>query len=317
MTSQSYTLKNFGSSPLNWSLINTSSWLTVSPTSGSLNAGASTTVTINLNSAANNFLINHPSGNIVVNNLTAGTIQNRQFDLYVGNGGFETGGLDDWTLVGSSDLVFALADDDTDVAGQEALPGQPDGQFVRSGLYGGYLGEWAWNGYPAVGSISQTVATTASQKYLISFWLTCVPDDTGVTTNNQFTAKWNNLPFYAKNNLNAFGWTNLQFVVSATAARTALEFDFNNDPGAFGLDDVTVQPVPGPVLNSVAFSDGNIAFSWNALLNVSYQIQSTTNLSRSVWANLGSPILATNGVMDFSLPTGNAPVKFFRVAFAP
>ncbi len=30
VTSQTYTLKNTGSTPLNWSLVNTSSWLTVS-----------------------------------------------------------------------------------------------------------------------------------------------------------------------------------------------------------------------------------------------------------------------------------------------
>ena len=102
VNSQTYTLKNTGSTSLNWNLVNTSSWLTVSSTSGSLNPGASATVTINLNSTANNFLINHASANVVLNNLTAGTTQNRQFDLYVGNGGFETGGLDDWTLVGST-----------------------------------------------------------------------------------------------------------------------------------------------------------------------------------------------------------------------
>ena len=262
-------------------------------------------------------MINHASGNVVFNNLTAGTTQNRQLDLYVGNGGFETGDLTNWTLVGSPDLVFALSADDADVAGTEALPGQPDGLFVRSGLYGAYLGEWAWNSYPAVGSLSQAVSTTTNQKYLVSFWLTCVPDSTGVTTNNQFIAKWNNSTLYAQTNLNAFGWTNLQFVVPATAARTTLEFDFNNDPGAFGLDDVTVQTVPGPVLNSAVVSSGNIAFSWSAFLNVSYQIQSTTNLSNSGWTNLGSPILATNNVVNVSLPMGNAPEQFYRVILSP
>ena len=317
VTSQTYTLKNFGLSPLTWSLVDTSSWLTVSSTTGSLTAGASTTVTVNLNSAANNFLLNHPSGNVVFNNLTAGTTQNRQFDLYVGNGGFETGGLDDWTLGGSTELNFALSADDADVAGTEALPGQPDGLFVRSGLYGAYLGEWAWNGYPAVSSLSQAVTTTANQKYLVSFWLTCIPDSTGVTTNNQFIAKWNNSKLYAQTNLLAVGWTNLQFVVPAIAAKTTLEFDFNNDPGAFGLDDVTVQTVPGPVLNSVAVSSGKIAFSWSAFLNVSYQIQSTTNFSNSGWTNLGSPILATNNVVNVSLPMSIAPKQFYRVIISP
>ena len=107
---------------MNWSLVNTSGWLTVSATSGNLSAGASATVTISLNPTANNFLITHASGNVVLNNLTAGTTQNRQFDLYVGNGGFETGDLTYWTYVGDPTLTFALAGDDVDVAGARCAP---------------------------------------------------------------------------------------------------------------------------------------------------------------------------------------------------
>jgi hypothetical protein len=314
--SQTYTLKNIGSKSLNWSLVNTSSWLTVSSTSGSLNAGASTTVTVSLNPAANKLSIGNFSGNVPISNQAAGTVQNREFDFYAGNGGFETGDFTDWTLVGSTELVFALAADDVDVAGSAALPGQPDGLFVHSGLYGAYLGEWAWNGNPAVGSLSQTVATTASQQYLVSFWLTCVPDEQGVTTNNEFIAKWNNSTLYAGTNLNALGWTNLQFVAPSTTTSTTLEFDFNNDPGAFGLDDVTVEPVPAPILNAAAVSGGNVTLNWNAFLNVGYVVQSTTSLIQPSWANLGTSILATNTVMSVSIPTGNAPAKFYRVAIS-
>jgi subtilase family serine protease len=316
VTSQTYTLTNTGGTLLNWSLVNTSSWLTASATSGSLNAGASTTVTISLSSAANSLLIAHASGNVVFNNLTAGTSQNRQFDLYAGNGGFETGGLDYWTLTGSTDLNFALAADDADVAGQQALPGQADGQFVNSGLYGAYLGEWAWNGNPAVGSLSQSLATTPGQKYLVSFSLTCIPDASGVTTNNLFVAKWNNSAVFAQTNLSANGWTNLQFVVpAAILGHTTLAFSFNNDPGAFGLDEVTVQTAPGPMLNSVAVASGKIAFSWNAVLNVSYQVQSSTNLNLSGWSNVGSAIVATNNFISVSLPINNTARQFYRVTY--
>ena len=161
------------------------------------------------------------------------------------------------------------------------------------------------------------MATTVGQKYLVSFWLTCVPDDQGVTTNNQFTAKWSGLKLYARTNLNALGWTNLQFVVPAIATRTTVEFDFNNDPGAFGLDDVTVQPVPGPVLNSVAVAGGVITFNWSAILNVSYQLQSNTNLSPAGWANLGSAFLATNNSVSASISVGNAKKQFYRVVLSP
>ena len=314
VNSQTYTLKNTGATPLNWSLVNTSGWLNVSSASGNLGAGAVTTVTISLSSVANAFLINHAVGNVPFNNLTAGTTQNRQFDLYVGNGGFETAGLTNyWTLVGSTELNFALSAADADVAGKEALQGQPDGQFVRSGLYGAYLGEYSWNGYPAVGSLSQAVATTANQQYLVSFWLTCVPDSSGVTTNNQFIAKWNNSPLYAKTNLKAFGWTNLQFVVPATAAGTTLEFDFNNDPGAFGLDDVTVQTFPGPVLTVNPPSGTNFVITWPSYAS-GYQLYYATNLTPPVSWLIVTQTTATNGtVISATIPLTGGGNRYFQL----
>jgi hypothetical protein len=316
VASQTYSLKNIGSTPLNWSLANTSSWLTVSSTTGSLSAGASTTVTISLNPAANNFLIGNFGGNVPIANQTAGTIQNRQFDLYVGNGGFETGDLTDWTLVGSPELVFALAADDVDVAGSAALPGQPDGLFVRSGLYGAYLGEYAWNDNPAEGSLSQTVATTTNQQYLVSFWLTCVPDDQGVTTNNEFAAKWNGSTLYAQTDLDAFGWINLQFVAPAKSTSTTLEFDFNNVPGAFGLDDITVEPVPAPVFQPVALTNGAVNLTWSSFPDVSYQLQSASSLSNPTWTNVFK-VTAAGNLTSTLLPLGSASMQFYRVILLP
>ncbi len=314
VTNETYTLSNLGGSLLSWSLVNTSAWLTASATSGNLKVGASTTVTISLSPAATNFLIYHASGNVVFNNLSAGTTQNRQFDLYAGNGGFETGGLDYWTLVGTAGDNFALAADDADVAGEPALSAaEPDGLFVNSGLYGAYLGETAEDG-PAVGTLSQSLATTPGQRYLVSLWLNSLPGDDGVATNNLFRVKWNNSAVFAQTNINANGWTNLQFVVPAVLAHTPLELDFNNEPAAFGLDDVTVQPVTGPVLNATVVTKGNLTISWNAILNVSYQIQSSTNLGISGWSNVGSAILATNNLISVSLPISNISRQFYRVS---
>lgn len=312
VTTQTYTLLNTGSTPVTWGLANTSIWLNVSSSGGTLNPGGSTTVTVSLNSNANSFLIDHASGNVVFDNLTAGTAQNRQFDLYVGNGGFESGSLDDWNFVGDTTLTFALAADDATVAGQEALPGQPDELFVHSGLYGGYLGEW-----PDNGTLSHTVPTTAGQQLLVSFWLTSVPDQSDSTTPNGFAAKWNGSTLFMATNLPAFGWTNMQYIVQSSGANGTLEFDFNNTPGAFGLDDVTVGTVPAPVLNSTAVSGGNIGFNWNAIINCSYQIQSKTNLDEVGWTDVGGPILATNTVMSVTIPVGDAIHGFYRVILSP
>jgi hypothetical protein len=209
-----------------------------------------------------------------------------------------------------------LSADDADVAGADALEGQPDGQFVRSGLYGAVLGEWA-SPYlspvpPAVGSLSQAVATKAGQQYLVSFWLTCVPDENGVTTNNQFMAKWNNSALYSGNNLNAFGWTNLQFVVPAIATRTTLEFDFNNDPGAFGLDDVTVQTFLGPVL-TVNPLGTNVVVTW-PLYASAYQLFYATNLTPPVsWLSVTQKTVTNGIVISATIPLTGGGSKYFQL----
>ena len=313
VSSQIYTLTNTGLKSLKWSLVSTSRWLNVSASAGTLNPGGpSATVTVSLDALATNLLIASCSGNVSFANLTTGTAQNRQFNLYAGNGGFETGDFTDWTYVGDATLSFTLAGDDVDVAGTNALPGEADELFVHSGIYGAYLGEWALDGDPAVGSLSQTVATTAGQQLLVSFWLTTVPYE-GETTPNDFVAKWNGSPLYAGTNLPAFGWANLQFAVSATGAKSTLEFDFNNVPGAFGLDDVMVASLPAPVLQTAAVGKGTINFSWSTIANVSYQVQSAANLSKPIWANVGGPIPGTGGIVSVSEPISAGTQRYYQV----
>ena len=78
-----------------------------------------------------------------------------------------------------------------------------------------------------------------------------------------------------------------------------------------------MEPVPAPILNAATISGGNVTLSWNAFAGVAYVIQSTANLAQPNWTTLGSSILATNNVVMLSIPTGNAPVEFYRVAISP
>ncbi len=308
MTSQTYTLKNTGTTALSWRLSNSAAWLTVSPTSGSLNPGASTTVNAALNAAANNFLIGHYSADVAFSNLTSGTYQNRQFDIYAGNGGFETGDFTFWSMVGDTNAVFTLEGDDTDVGGTNALPGVADSLFVHAGLYGAYLGEPSDDG-----ALSQAVATRPGQQYLVSFWLTSLAYE-GQTIPNDFSVNWNGTNLYARRNLGAFAWTNLQYVVPATAASTTLQFAFNNENAAFALDDVTVAPAPAPVLQTAVLAGGNITFTFTGLANLSYQIQASGSLSNPNWTNVAPAVTATSNVVSASEPiiSGSAQ-KFYRV----
>jgi hypothetical protein len=293
---------------LNWGLVNTSSWLTVYPTNGTLKpGGAAAVVKISLNSTASNFLIGNYSGNIAITDQGDGTIQNRQFDLDVGNGGFESGDFTDWEFVGNTNYVFTLSADDADVAGTNALIGAADALFVHSGLYGAYLGE-----YPTDGTLSQTVATVPGQQYMVSFWLTSVAYQ-GATTPNDFTARWNDTTLYTRTNLGAFGWTNLQFVVPATAARTTLEFEFENTPAGFGLDDVRVEAAPGPVLQSVTLAGGTISLTWTSTANRSYQIQETGDLASPNWVNVGAAVAASGGTVTASEPNSAGSQQFYRI----
>ena len=131
----------------------------------------------------------------------------------VSNGGFETGDFSGWMADGSSGDVTS------------------DTNYVHSGTYGAEFGAVGSLGY-----LSQTLATTPGTSYLLSFWL----DSPDGETPNEFQVSWNGTMLLDETDLPAFGWTNIQFVVTATNASTILQFGFQDDPTELGLDDVSV-----------------------------------------------------------------------------
>jgi hypothetical protein len=311
VTSQTYVLTNNGTEALTWSLVNTSRWLTVSSTTGVLNPGGpAAVVAISVNSAATNSLIQSYGGNVEFNNLTDGSSQNREFDLLVGNGGFETGSFTDWTLTGSTNENFALGADDASIDGDAAITGVNDWQLVHSGLYGVLLGQ-----VTTVATLSQTVPTAPGQSYLLSFWLTSVPFE-GSTTPNSFSVSWNGATLFDQTDLGVFGWTNFQFVVSATTTRTKLQFSNRDDPAAFGLDDVSVQAITAPALESATQSTNAINMAWSASPGLSYQVQYTETLNPPDWTDLGSAVTATNETVAVSDSLAAAQ-RFYRIIQLP
>jgi hypothetical protein len=133
----------------------------------------------------------------------------------VQNGGFETGDFTSWTLLGNTNLIAVTT----------------NSTAVHSDNYGAQFGPSG-----SLGFLSQTLPTLPGAAYLISAWLGS-PDGAAP---NAFVLEWNGNVLFNGGNLGSLGWTNLQFMVSATAASTVLQFGFQDDPAYLALDDVTV-----------------------------------------------------------------------------
>src|SRR6266568_2751126 len=83
-TTQGYSLTNFGTGPLNWTLLNTSLWFIASPGSGVLTPGGpATIVTLGLDASAGNLASGSYAATLWFTNLNEGSAQGRQFTLAV------------------------------------------------------------------------------------------------------------------------------------------------------------------------------------------------------------------------------------------
>ena len=302
--SGTFTLSNSASSSVSWALANATDWLNVSPTNGTLGAGGTTQFSATLNAAAGSLSPGTYTAPLLVTNLSGGTVA-LDITLLVGqslvqNGGFETGDFTGWTLVG-----------DTTIGGNvyNAVETEASFNVVHSGTYGAFLGD------TLLASLSQNISTIPGQHYLLSLWLN--NDASG--TVQQFYVNWNGSTLFHLLNPPAFSWTNLQFLVTASGTSTPLQFQAENDPSYFGLDDVNVSPVPTPVFQNITTSGNNLQLSWLTTTGLVYQVQYKTNLFQANWLNLSAPFLATSS--SSSIVDTNAlrasPQRFYRLQVAP
>jgi hypothetical protein len=222
----------------------------------------------------------------------------------VHNGGFETGDFAGWTLVettNTSGLYNA-------VLSSAAYP------VTHSGRYGTWLGD------TQVALLSQTLSTVPGQYYLLSCWITSGASGTqqlfGISWNTN-SAATNTL--FSITNPPAFSWTNLQYLVMATGTNTTLQIQAENDPYYFGLDDISVTPVPPPTLQTGAVSADSFQLYWLTAPGMAYQVQYKSNLLQTNWINLTPPFVAadSNSTLLDTNAVISSPQRYYRFNLRP
>jgi hypothetical protein len=305
--SQIYVLENTGSAPLTWSASTTSQWFDVFPVNGGLAAGGKTNVTVQLNPAVTNILIGEVSANLVFLNETSGVKQPLELRLISGNGGFENGDFSNWTLTGTTSANYVISIDNTSFTGTSAIPGVDDPQFIRSGLYGAFLGQST-----TLGSLTQTLPTLPGRNYSLSFWLNNPAE--GVP--NEFRAAWDSTILFDQVNMGPFAWTNMQFAVSATTTNSVLKFSFRNDLTAFALDGITLELVPSEMFQNITAKDGAVELVLNIPAGQRYQLQFAPDLNSMLWTTLGDPGVGGADPITIFDSIGSSEQRYYRIIIA-
>jgi hypothetical protein len=98
-----------------------------------------------------------------------------------------------------------------------------------------------------------------------------------------------------------------------------LQFAVESDSGYFGLDDVSVTPVPPLAFMSYGYgsSTNGFAVAWPSLAGLNYVVQYTTNLALGLWQDL-CPIVATTNVTScVDTNAGGDGQRFYQLMLAP
>jgi subtilase family serine protease len=312
-----FSLTNSSASSLDWSLINTSSWLTASSSGGALAAHTATQATVSLNASAYSLPAGTYAAGVLFSNQTSHAVRTREFVLVAGqnlvqNGDFEyvstpfdqlpalsfwaqTGGIGFFDEVPYPTFNYDWVDDGT-YTGYNPYSGS---QFMVFGTAG------------AIGYISQNIATVPGQSYILSF---AVADPYGGTT-AQFFVNWNTNTIYSETNPPAYDWTLRTFDLIATSTNTILQFGARNDnaSGFDALDDVTLMATsPSINLNISRANSGVVVLTWNSSSGTVYQVQYSTNLLSTNWSN-HSTNTATGLTLSVTNAIGTSSRSYYRV----
>ncbi|MGF9562975.1 VCBS domain-containing protein [Neorhizobium sp. JUb45] len=148
------------------------------------------------------------------------------------NGGFETGTLAGWTW-GAANWTGTTGNQSSVHSGNWALETGPT------------------SGFP---SMSQTIQTIAGMSYSLSFWMKLSGND------NEFALKVGGVELAHSVDAQGFEYTQFSYQFTATAASTVLQFNFQNAPSFFYVDDISVAGT-GSVVPQNQTANGVVSFA--------------------------------------------------------
>jgi hypothetical protein len=155
-----------------------------------------------------------------------------------GSGGATT--TPDWTVSPGFGTDFVFTDGGTTQSGGSANTGSWYAEFMATSASNAQSG-----------TLSQTIATTANTYYTVSFFLANFGGP-----HNTFVATFGGQTLLSLTDASAFGYRQYTMIVRATSNSTKLAFTGEQDPSSFGLDDVSVEAGPAPVMGGGLVSLG-------------------------------------------------------------
>ena len=259
-----FTLTNLGPSALSWTLVNTSAWMTVAPSSGTLTPGtATTTVSVAVGPAANGFALGTYPVTIWLTNQATGSSQSRVFSL---------------SVVGRS--MFDGFDPDIDLSQWSSFGGVL-GSTVIATNYGGCVSPPNSLWFGAAGSrfaTTRPIDTTSGGT--ISFdlrlangssspWENVDIPDEGVVLEYSTDGGTNFTVAGTYDTATYYNWTTITLPIPAAAQSLATQFRWrqlsNSGTGYdhWALDDVAVDARPAPSILAQPASQ-MVPSGWNA-----------------------------------------------------
>jgi uncharacterized delta-60 repeat protein len=237
-STKDYNLTNIGTSPLNWTAAASQAWVSLSPASGLLAAGQSTTVTATITPAANALSGGRYNSSLVFTNTTSGALAVRSAVLNTGRN-FLNFNLDTnpgWSTQGQ--WAFGAP---------SGLGGDPSSAKTGTNVYGYNLSGSYTNAMPAYTLTTTALNCTGKQNVSIGFWRwlgieSSIYDSASVQVSRDgvsWTTVWN----HTSSTFTDPAWTYVEYNIASVA---------DNQPA------VRVRWVIGPTDSSSTYAGWNI-----------------------------------------------------------